>query len=216
MDLGVVGTFVALLSLVGGALTYSGYFSEKAALHRIMRRTPLSDIGSLKAEMGAVRVVGRVRPLGEPMRAPLSGRPCVLSDAVALGYAPYDESRTLEVLYREVDTVDFLLEDLTGGVLVRVPRDAKLGLAKQLEWDGWGPTGKDFLERRYRESGARPGSLTKAHLLRESILEPGKRTAMVGVVHWEHDPDAKEAGAGYRGGPRRLVIKVDIAALDEP
>jgi hypothetical protein len=208
-----VGPFAALLSLLGGVLAYRAYFSAKATLHRDMRKTPLADIGSLKAEMAAVRVVGRVKVLGEPGQAPLSGRPCALSEAAALSG---EQNGSRDLLYREVGAVDFLLEDVTGGVLVRVPQDAKLVLAQQLEWDVGGPDTKAFLERCDRAGGAGPDYLTKPALLRESILEPGERTAVVGAVRWEHDPDAKQAGVGYRGGPRRLVIEAVMAATDEP
>src|SRR5690348_10484363 len=73
----VFAPLVALTSVIALAFMAHAYWSSDVAkLRRAMKAVPKAPIADVRGGVVA-KVVGRVRLIGQPLRAPLSGRRCV-------------------------------------------------------------------------------------------------------------------------------------------
>jgi hypothetical protein len=151
----------------------------------------------------AVRIIGKVRIAGRPLRAPLSERPCAFFDARI-----EDERREL---VQHSEGQDFFVEHAGGRdlvcidyVRVRVKLDAE-----------------------YFSSGAQATSRQKALLhrlgrspdgelrYREGTLTEGETVEVVGNPRLEPDPDPR-SGAPFREMPmRRVFAGADVYVTDD-
>jgi hypothetical protein len=167
-----------------------------------LRRAPHRPIAAvLNHQM--VKITGRLRPLGELMLAPLSGRPCA--------YYSITVERPGELVVLDEDGCDFLLEEGRARAAVHArsrqthvvlhkdassfagPLDAiKPDHAAFLRWHGW---------VRHRILG-----FAEPLVFKEGVLEPGELVAAYGVGQWELDPDPNAWSMGYRDFPRRLNL----------
>lgn len=150
--------------------------SQRRAWARALARLPATRAADL-VEGRQTKVVGVVEP-GPTMPAPLTARPCVgwtIRAVAASGGGVYEG-------IRRSGACDFVLRDDDGGrVPVRAGR-AALVIA-----------GADPI------SAAREGGVVQ----RESLLRPGDRVTVVGMVQRELDPGGV---AIYREAPTRLVL----------
>jgi hypothetical protein len=151
-----------------------------------------------------VKVVGEGVATGEPLVAPISGRPCLHYLAVIqrVGWGGWSElareSRGLEVELRDDSgTASILLEDAL------VDGDCTI-------WPRWGlsryppPHVRELLERNFQEP--RPNLR-----IVEYTLPPGP-IMVGGVLRRELDPGAR--ATSYRDAPRRAVLRsTDAVAL---
>lgn len=183
------------------------YFSEKQRILRALRGAPIVPIHAVSA--GAVaRIEGKVRVLGEPLRAPFSGRFCVFYEAIVEERRSNGKSSSWVTIIREVQANDFLLDD--GTALARVE---SAGLRVVAVKDSERTSGvlndasadlEAFLAKHGRKSQG--WVFNKTLRYREGVFEPGERVTVLGSVRMEHDPDPTHAGMGYRDSPKRAVI----------
>lgn len=111
---------IALVSLVAwlSAMQRSRLFTD----------TPLSSIST--AAQGQVRLQGRGKPLGgEPLRAPLSGLPCLWFRR----HTERQEDNRWVTDHREESTASFMLDDGTG-TCVLDPEGADMQVARKSSW----------------------------------------------------------------------------------
>jgi hypothetical protein len=180
-------------------------------LERLRRHNPLvalSPTPIAEANGGPVKIVGALRLIDEPLRAPLSGRACAFWDVTISAQQRGDEgTRTRDIFFRRM-TSDFLVDDGTGTALVKCPPNAHLDFAIAGYHDA-----SDFgareaqLERFLSDHGYIPGPSDgglRRHF--ERALVSGERVAVYGHGHREPDPDPEATGGTYRERPTRLVI----------
>lgn len=97
---------------------------------RLFTDTPLSAIAS--ASQGQVRLQGRGQPLGgEPLRAPLSGLPCLW---YRLHTERQEEDNRWVSDHRDESTASFILNDGTG-TCVLDPEGADMQVARKKRWE---------------------------------------------------------------------------------
>jgi len=194
------------------------WLSEDQWIRRALRRARRVDIRDAKAGE-LVKIIGKVAPAGAQLRAPLSGRACVLYDVIV------EESSgrggTWSPIIRETHAVDFLVEDATGRALVRT-QPIRVHSEKDRGYDSGflndaTPELEAFLERHGKSS---EGMVFNRQLrYREGTFEQGELVAALGEAGWEIDPDPVGAGGAYRDAPRRLVVGAHegtVIVSDEP
>jgi hypothetical protein len=160
---------------------------------RRLRRTPRVAIADHDGAL-ARRIVGEVVPL-EPLRAPISGRPCVCYAIAAFVLAPSpsgDGTQEWRRIVTEHGGVAFLVRDASGRARVD-PSSSELTIR----------TGEETDEH---HEGARRYLLGKGHAptrrfhLREGIIAPGARVAVAGMGVRVPDTAPPTAKVGYRSG----------------
>ena len=177
---------------------------------RTIGRAAASPIGQVQ-EGALVKVVGLARPAGEPLVAPLTGRPCVLFEASIqhhVGGHGMDRGGPWETEGQESQSQSFLVEDDDGGRAVVETEGAWVLLQAmdlQQELQKGEPRSDEMraMRRRHGHEDAEEATLRERYL--EGIIGEQQRVAVYGRCAWETDPDPG-GGAGYRGAPRRLRI----------
>jgi hypothetical protein len=172
---------------------------------RRARATPVTPVAQLVERHDAC-VRGRVVALEAPVPAPVSGRVCVLYEAMMIaGVMQVDPPR-------EVRGVRFAVADATGQVDVD-PVFAASALASEIgmatnAWHGPTPAQGELVERL---GGRDRGWLWRSvHLLTESVLSAGEDVVILGSVRLDAEPAARMTH--LRGAPPTRATLVGSAA----
>jgi hypothetical protein len=195
------------LFAAGGAVVglTARYLSQDQRTKRALRRVPRTTVRNA-VEGQALKIVGRVRFLGQPLEAPLSGTPCAHYRVTVV----QQQGRSPEII-REEQGSDFLLEDATGRARVHM---AGARIAVNMDNGSRSGTFTDANERQEallaRHGKSSHGWIfNKSLTYSEGILQEGEEVAVFGKARWESDPDPGANGfsGGYREQPLRLVIE---------
>jgi len=164
-------------------------FSPRARGRRALERTPRTPIGEVRqGEM--VKVVGKVRFATEPLRAPMSDRPCVCWHVRVQEARQGAQGGSWTDVLDEVEGQDFLLDDGTGVALVRgVMPEATL--ASSGPWidnyvDDFSPKVEEFLGSRGEQ--VRGALVKRVMRYEERILDEGAQVAVLGMGRQEGVP----------------------------
>ncbi len=190
------------VALVGALASYVFQDQRTKRALRRLRATPIRNA----VEGKTMKMVGRVRFVGKPLEAPLSGQPC------AAFRVTVDEAggRLFARIIKEERSVDFLLEDDSGRALVRtwnstiaVKMDKKDG--SSVFHDVNEPM-KALLLRHNKTS--RGLFFNKDLRYQEGVLQENERVAVIGVVRFEtsSDPALCAIPGSYRELPRMVVL----------
>jgi len=190
LALGVFG-----LAAIGGGM--AGVFDHKERIRRILKGARTVAIREVRDGQVA-KVSGRVKSSGEPLRAPLTGRPCVYWEVEV---TQWQGTRAL-TKRRVHDQRDFVVDDGTGRALVVVERVA-VSAKIDVRW-GQHDLADDRLAELLRLLGVDgiAGQVTYS----EAVIAVGEEVAASGRGAWESDPDPGIA-AGYRDRPLRLALR---------
>lgn len=227
VNLGSYLPVIVLLALAAFAV-YQTYFSEEAKIRRTLKEPRAVPIAEAQAGQ-VVKIAGRVQPIGEPLRGPLSGRACVFFEVTVEEYRSSGKSGHWEEIIRETDAADFLVDDGTGRALVKT-NAMKVFLVKDTELkSGFRDDAKSEMEAFLARHGQKSEDalfnnmavFNRTLRCKEGVFEPGERVAVLGQAKWEQDPDPQDAGSGYRDVPKRLVMSAPddgrrLLASDEP
>lgn len=204
------------LETLGAVRRLAATRSDERRARATIASAPRLAISDVKTHT-IVKVIGRLRYLGVPLTAPLTGRTCAYYSAVVTHH--------LGLAVRDDDRRDFLIEDGTGRAIVRLRSDpAAVTVTKDANFRV-GEVGADDRELYafLRWNGRVPGGLfggARSFQFREGVLEAEEDVAVCGVGYWEVDPDANAWAVGYRDFPRRLALSPlpdgKIYISDEP
>ena len=174
-----------------GVLVYRVAFSPRARGRRALERTPRTPIGEIrKGEM--VKVIGHVRFAVEPLRAPMSGRPCVCWHVRVQEARQGAQGGSWIDVLDEVEGQELLLEDGTGIALVRgVMPEATL--ASSGPWidnyvDDFPPEVQGFFQGRGQQVRGALGKRVMRY--EERILDEGAQVAVLGMARQEGVPES--------------------------
>ncbi len=195
-------TATALLAVGIVGFSYALYATPERVLVRTMRKAQGREASAwLDGEVA--RFVGTVRAVGEPLRAPLTGRLCVAYRVEAKSHRDRKYER---IVAAELEAVPFVMEGASGRAIVD-PRDAEV----QMAFDHCRVAGRrdsaELAEHRWlaaRVVGARTHADDRLTYL-ESVLEVGEPVAVLGHGTLETDPDAP-------GGSRDAQKRVRLAS----
>lgn len=206
------GFVVVAVAVTAGALVFTGlrwYFGPEQKAKRALREARTVPI-ERASEGRVVKVCGRLRYAGEPLRAPLSGRPCAAWRVEVDEYRRSGKSGHWSNIITEMDGGPLEVEDDTGrarvdalGAQLVILRDAHFTSGT---FNDAGPALEAYLARHGHDSTGFLG-LNRGLRYKEGVLEEGEEVAVLGLARWEHDPSVDARGArGYRELPRRLVV----------
>jgi hypothetical protein len=212
-----VVTALILIGVVSAIAIASFLSTEEGRMYRRMQTTPRTLIHDARdGEM--VKIVGKLRSVGAPLRGPLSGRAC---SYYKLTVTQNPTGNTSRLVLSEEERRDFILEDPTGRALIRVSRAGIFAKRDLAERSGImrDPT-PEMLVILQRHSEKPRGSFFNRHLkYEEAVLDLVEDVAVHGLGRWEPDPGG-EAPASYREAPRRLVLEassaVPLYVTDDP
>lgn len=195
---------IGILILVGIVTLVRFFFSESAVTKRRLKRSPCFAIEEFP-DGAAGKIVGVLRYVGKPLRAPLSRRSCSCY-YVVVEESDDDSSTTL---VEEKDYRDFMLEDGTGRALVKV-HDPKIAVAMDVRkrsgtFKDASPRLERFLNKHGYESKGILG-FNRSLSYEEGVLEKGERVAVFGVGRWSSQPDQEKllVMEGTRAAPLRI------------
>ena len=212
MEFVFVGGLVALFAAMQ-------YFSKEAKLKRQLRAAPIHSLAAVP-EGTLVRVVGKATALDDQtplLRAPLSGRPCLM---YFVKVEPQGSSSGHSI--RETNAIPFMLTDANGKAVIDATaaypalifdRDVESVLLDPAK-----PAENEFLARHGRS--AKAWIFDRALRYREGIIEVGETIAILGIGFREPDPDGTPS-EGYRSAPPTRIRftsspKYPLVISDDP
>jgi hypothetical protein len=188
---------------VGGLLWY---YSENEKIKRALREAKKYSIKEFP-DGAQGKIVGRVEFLGEPLRAPLSGRPCAFYSIRVEEYRSNGKSGSWYKIIGDEVGINFGMSDGTGQAIIHAEA-AKTVLTEDHETKSGTFDDPTEVERAYLESKSVEGQgwvFNKSLRYIEGVLEADEMVSVFGYGSKEPDPDA--APAGYRDmAPMRLRI----------
>jgi hypothetical protein len=183
LPIAVVAAAVAV-TVVG----VSFVFSTDARTRRALKKVRVTPISALQPGQRA-RVRGRIVAAGELLSAPLSERVCVYYLATAEQLRSSGNTNTWREIAREEYSRDFVVEDGSGAVRVRmsVPRVAIVRdvNTRSGTFDDANHREEAFLQRHGLQSTIELLGLNKTIRYVEGALEPGEEVTVLGLVREE-------------------------------
>jgi hypothetical protein len=161
-----------------------------------------------------VRVVGKLVLHGEPLTAPVSGRPCAFYEAKVEEKEVHEGRTSWRSVVEEIRGNDFVLDDGSGVARIAMARADVVVVHDSRHLEGFlsekaAPEVEKFLAR-HGESAQKNGVARDLHYV-EGVLEAPEEVAAAGKARWETTSDGK----------KRLVLEpVDessrVLVSDEP
>lgn len=204
------------LALIGAAFVIRmEYVSDGARIRRALKNTAKSEVASAP-EGQLIKLIGTLSCVGEPLRAPLSERPCSCYEVTVRVEGKNGGHR----IVRDAARADFWLNDGTGTALVRM-KDAKVSIHQDTHkrsgtFKKATPELEAFLHKHGQTSidVAFGVSFNRPLRYEEGVLEAGETVAVVGYATREADvsPGAAPGDSRY-GRPERLVLQSNGDAM---
>jgi len=203
------------LALVGTAYVLRmAYVSDAARIRRALRNTGKSEVESAP-EGQVIKLIGTLSCAGEPLRAPLSERPCSAYEVLVR-----TEGKSAHRVVRDAAHADFWLNDGTGTALVRM-KDAKVSIHQDTHrrsgtFNKATPELEAFLRKHGKTSidTAFGASFNRPLRYEEGVLAAGETVAVVGYATREADVSPGAAPGDSRfGRAKRLVLQSNGDAM---
>lgn len=208
--------FLFGLTMAVVVLVFAGYAwwnNPKRIVKRMLRDTERTNVGDA-VEGATVKIVGTLRHVGEPLRAPLSGRSCAYYE---VRVEEHRGKNNWSTIVRESEGSQFLLEDGTGKALVKLD-DPSTAVVEDLSlrsgtFNDPSVSAQEYLTKHGVDSTSFLG-FNKTLRYFEGVLEEGETVVVYGRASWEADPDpdSDRAGEDYRNRPKRLRIDAPAGA----
>ena len=172
-------------------------WSREARIRRRLRTTKLYRVADLPDGVDG-RVVGRTFSTTEPLKAPLTGRPCLCFVATVERYLGREMWRKI---ITETGSTPFGFTDDSGrAIVVLTAAQLLLELDRTSRSGPWDTTAAQEALLRRHGRDASGIWFNKRLRYREAIIGIGEEITIVGSGIREPDPDAPPAEA-YRGEP---------------
>jgi hypothetical protein len=185
-------------------------FAERRQRRRLRRveRRGLADL----VEGSPLRVIGRARPMGAALEAPMSKRICV---CWAIVVYDWHHDNSVRVIHTTQGRAPFLLEDTTLQAVVD-PRRAELSAAFD-HTTTLVPRGDAATREKLELIGVadRDWRHTRGLELDEAIIELDEPIAVIGTAMRE--PDLAAVSSSYRDGERPMRWRLEPTTIsDDP
>lgn len=176
--------FVVVAALLPVVLFAVWWFSDDAQTRRALKSVRVREIREIQEGM-IVRVTGRLRPVGDLLAAPLTGRHCAYSQVIVEERRSNGKSSSWHEVFREVEAIDFQVEDGTGVVHVRMD-ESRVAITRDAHtasgtFDDATDAEKALLARHGQESTGLIG-FNRALRYAEGALEVGEEVTVLGQV----------------------------------
>lgn len=194
-----------VLTGIAGYAAHVYYAEERKIKRRLMQNAPVKI---QEVQDGTiVKIVGKIRMEQEPLEAPFSAQKCVYYHSTV-----HEQSSTgsneWRVILSETNSMDFWIEDATSRAWIQAAK-LKIAVIKDNEFSsGTFDDAPERLERFLARHGQKSTGwvLNRSLRYKEGIFALDEKIAVLGKARWEHDPNPKNAGKGYRDAAQRLVL----------
>jgi hypothetical protein len=197
--------WATLAAIIGGTGTVLRvFFSDRAKAKRAIKRAKRKNIADVQ-DGEIVKIRGTLRYAGSTVVAPISGRQCVAFNVMV----EQSQGKRTPIRFTEDDCTTFLLEDATGKALVS-PTLARLVVSTDAHRRSGvfeDPTPQMITLLDDHGVDYKGIFLNNETRYVEGILEEGETVAVLGLAHWEPDPDP---GTAARGGYRERATRLRI------
>lgn len=191
-------------------LIVAGHYFLPGRAERVRRALAAQPRALVEEAQGTVRVTGRVRRIGELLRAPLSGRPCVAYEMLVneagngMGSLPY-------CLVESQQACPFVVADESGEARVDPSGPLRIAVVHDrtgtTSWLGEYP-GKHREFARFLHAAGFPATgwlgRWKVFYYAEGVIEEGQVVTVGGSSAHELDPAVR---SDPRSVPERLVLR---------
>jgi len=154
---------------------------------------------------GVVTLRGTVKLLGDPLKAPLSGRACVAFRATGRTFTRVGQRKEIDAEVTEIVMTPFVLVTKHGEVFVDgedcgLPEHSAPIIPRKLDLE------QEFMKRVFLIGPAGEAGFD------EVIVKPGMKIAVHGVVREEVTTSGAEVG--FREAPKRLRLSGEPVVID--
>lgn len=202
----LVGALILLLGWVG-IILYFRWRGRAAQTRRLLQRSARVPVATLQDGVPS-KITGRLVYATEPLRAPLTGRPCAVWEVEVEEFSADRESLApvWQPFIIEQDAQDFYVDDGRDRVLVRAGAVRVTAVKDAEHWSGVlrnaPPPLERYLEKHGEQSKGKLG-FNRSLRYREGVLEAGEIVTVLGTPRLE---TAADGPASYRGRESQLVI----------
>jgi hypothetical protein len=204
--------FIVVFAAVGGISLWTWWNNPKARTKRQLQATPRTNIAAA-ADGATVKVIGKLKYVGKPLHAPLSGRNCAYFEVRVQEHRGKNNWKTIVKI---AEGSQFFLHDGTGKALVKLG-DLTTAVVEDIKLKSGflnDPSEEALaLLQEHGQSSITFLGTNKTIRYFEGVLEEDESIAVYGQCSWEADPDPGRAGDGYRDGPQQLRV---VAPSDGP
>lgn len=207
----------------GLVLVAAVYWASNKGPTKLMRETPRTAIADFSGKKSA-KLIGHLHYLGEPLVAPISGRPCAY---YSVSIERNSVGRPAETLSEESKGVAFEIVDGTGRIVVDPAAATVLVVLDSHTKSGFlnSPTESQLKYLETREVDCQNSMGYEELVYHEGVLEEGEYVVALGHGTMETDLNPSNQGKrGYRDGPvsrwrmqghakKPLMISDDIRTL---
>jgi len=187
--------FPAIIALIiGGVFFLQYYFSRKSVVKRKLKKAAGMKMSSFYSG-DIAKVAGSVEIIGEPLIAPLSGRPCAYYYVLVEQLQSSGKSSHYSKLIEEEKSGTFLIRD--GRYRAKINSDSQLKtyLVQDKEYSsGLGNDATAALENFLNSNGEKSENFlgfNKTIRYKEGILEAGEMVAVTGRGEWKTAREAQ-------------------------
>jgi hypothetical protein len=177
-----------LIVVIASIAICSSYFSKNAIIVRKLKKATGKKISEFVSGEIA-KVVGKVEFVGEPLIAPLSGRPCAYYNVLIEKQVSSGKSDSWKTIIEEEVAGTFVIRD--GRYCAHINCDnVKSYLVEDREYhSGFGEDATEVLEKYLKDHGEESEGLfgwNKTIRYKEGVLEAGELIAVVGKGEWRN------------------------------
>lgn len=197
---------LVFFSTIIATISFNYYYSDDRTIKRRLIQNKPVRIQDVQ-DGAIVKLVGKIVVEKTPLEAPFSLQKCVYFYSSVHEQSSSGSDAWKEIL-AETKRMDFWLEDDTGRALIRAEK-LKIAVIRDVELSsGTLNDAPERLERFLARHGQKSTGwvLNRSLRYKEGLFALEEYIAVLGKARWEHDPDPKQAGKGYRDAPKRLVI----------
>ena len=197
--------FAAVFAVFAGVAFWGWWNNPKNSTKRRLQATPRTKIAET-ADGATAKIIGKLKYVGKPLAAPLSGRSCAYFEVRVEEHRGKNNWRTIVKI---AEGSQFYLHDGTGKALVKLG-DLTTAVVEDIKLKSGflnDPSEEALaLLQQHGQSSTTFLGTNKTLRYFEGVLEEGESIAVYGQCTWEADPNPGSAGEGYRDGPQQLRI----------
>ena len=184
-----------IIILFGSAIVlivfFSWYFSKKAIIKRKLKRATYRRFTEIRRGEVA-KLVGKVQFIDEPLKAPLSGRPCAYYHVLVEQRVSSGKSSHWKTIIEEEESSRFVLREGSRYAYIRSEKIKSYVVDDMKYRSGLWEDASRQLERylnKHRIESVNFLGLNKTIRYREGILEENEEVAVLGTGEWHNASD---------------------------
>ena len=184
---------IAIALGIAGIVFVSLYYSKKAVVKRKLKNALDKKISEFISG-DIAKIVGKVEIVGNPLIAPLSGRPCAYYYVLVEEKVSSGKSTHWSTIIEEEIAGAFVVRDGRYSAHINTKNVKSYLVQDRIYTSGFGEDATEVLEKYLRQHGQKSEgffSINKSLRYKEGILEEGELIAAIGRGEWKNADQAQ-------------------------